>query len=112
MEDSEAPDPSRSERAAGESDHDLPVIALAVSAEWRTASSGDTILVVGEDALVRAACPASVPVLRKFLTDLGDLQHLVADQSVENKLRPPEAWGELVISRAFSGEVLILDPEL
>lgn len=88
------------------------MIALAVSAEWRTASSGDTILVVGEDALVRAACPASVPVLRKFLTDLGDLQHWVADQPVENELRPPEAWGEQVISRAFSGEVLILDPEL
>ncbi len=86
--------------------------AVALSAEWRTAPSGDTILIVGEDALVRAACQVDVPVLRKFLTDMGDLQQWVGDQPVGKALRSPEAWGEPVISRAYSGEVLILDPEL
>jgi hypothetical protein len=88
------------------------VRAVGVSAEWRTASSGDTILILGEDDLVQAACAVNVPVLRKFLTDIGDLELWGGDQPVEDALRLPDSWGEPVLSRAFSGEVLILDPEL
>src|SRR5260370_41043119 len=106
MEDSEAPHPSRSERAAGESDHHLLVSAVALSAEWRTAPSGDTILIVGEDALVWAACQVDVPILRRLLTGMGDLQQWVGDRPVGKALRSPEGWGEPVISTSYSGEVL------
>jgi hypothetical protein len=85
---------------------------MALSAEWRTASSGDTILIVSEGARVRAACQVTLPVLRKFLTDLGDLEQWVGDQPVESEPRSPEAWGSTVLSRAHSGEVLTVDPEL
>jgi hypothetical protein len=85
---------------------------VPLSAEWRTAPAGDTILIVGEGATVRAACQVDVPILRKFLTDMGDLQQWRGDQPVEKALRSPEAWGDTVISRGHSGEVLLLDPEL
>jgi hypothetical protein len=85
---------------------------VTLSAEWRTAPAGDTIVVVGEGATVLTARQVDVPILRKFLTDLGDLRQWVGDQSVEKALRSPEAWGDTVISRGYSGEVLTLDPEL
>jgi hypothetical protein len=85
---------------------------VTLSAEWRTAPAGDTIVVVGEDGMVQAACQVDVLILRKFLTDMGDLRQWVGDQPVEKALRSPGAWGDTVISRGNSGEVLTLDPEL
>jgi hypothetical protein len=85
---------------------------VPLSAEWRTAPAGDAILVVGEDGTVLTACPVDVPVLRKFLTDLGDLRYWAGDPPAQQALRSPAAWGDTVISRGQSGEVLMLDPEL
>jgi hypothetical protein len=62
--------------------------------------------------VVRAAFRVGVLILRKFLTDMGDLQLWAGDQPVAGALTSPAAWGETVISRASSGEVLDLDPEL
>jgi hypothetical protein len=69
-------------------------------------------VIVGEDGMALTACPVDVPILRKFLTDMGDLRQWAGDQPAEKAPRSPEAWGDTVISRGHSGEVLMVDPEL
>ena len=85
---------------------------MRLSAEWRTSESSDTIVIVDEDNLVRAACRVNSSLLSKFLTDMGDLEAWTGDQPVVDAGRLPETWGEHVISRAYEGEVLAIDPQL
>ena len=85
---------------------------MALIAEWRTKGEAETILIVDdEDNTVREALTANPAVLSNFLTDMGDLTTWRGGNSVDDDKRSPEAWGELVIARANSGEVLTMDPE-
>jgi hypothetical protein len=73
----------------------------------------DTLLVVDEDDnTVRQAVEAAPAVLRDFLNDMADLDTWRQGSSVAADQRNPAAWGELVIARAKTGEVLTMDPEL
>jgi hypothetical protein len=73
----------------------------------------DTLLVVDEDDnTVRQAVEAAPTVLRDFLNDMADLDTWRQGPSVAVDQRNPAAWGELVIARAKTGEVLTMDPEL
>ena len=82
-----------------------------LSAEWRTADGGDTILIIEGDA-VRQAIAASAELLSRFLTVPGDLTSWRGDEAVESQRADPASWGTLVIARAASGEVIKMDPEL
>ena len=80
-------------------------------AQWRSAPRGDAILVVDERQTVRAAMVADEALLRRFLTELGDLATWQGPKAPEGVDLLPEAWGEMVMVRAASGEVLAMDPE-
>ncbi len=85
---------------------------MALIAEWRTKGEAETILIVDdEDNTVREALTANPLVLSNFLTDMGDLNTWRGGHSVDGDKRSPEAWGELVIARANTGEVITMDPE-
>ena len=86
---------------------------MAVRVEWRTRGDmDDTLLVVDDDDTVRQAVPAAAPVLRDFLNDMVGLDAWQQGPAVAEDRRSPAAWGELVIARARTGEVLTMDPEL
>ena len=83
-----------------------------VSAEWRTDGKQDAVLVVDDTNVVRAALTANQELLSIFLTDMRDLEMWHRASDVAPEKRSPSAWGELVIARAQSGEVLNMDPRL
>ena len=85
---------------------------MALSAEWRADGKVETVLIVDdEDNTVRQALPASPAVLSNFLTNMGDLSTWRDGPSIDHDKRSPAAWGELVIARADTGEVITMDPE-
>lgn len=85
---------------------------MALFAEWRTKGESEAILIVDdEDNTVREALVADAAVLSNFLTDMGDLNTWRGGCSVDDEQRSPEAWGELVLARASTGEVITMDPE-
>ena len=85
---------------------------MALIAEWRTKGEFEAILIVDdEDNTVREALAADPAVLSNFLTDMGDLNTWRGGHSVDDDKRRPEAWGDLVIARANTGEVITMDPE-
>ena len=87
---------------------------MAVRVEWRTRGEmDDAVLVVDvADNTVRQGLAADPEVLRDFLNEMADLDLWQSLHPVSNDKRYPEAWGELVIARAQTGEVLTMDPEL
>ena len=85
---------------------------MALNAEWRTDGESETILIVeDEDNTVRQALAADPIVLSKMLTDMGDLSTWRGGHAIDNDQRSPEAWGDLVIARANTGEVITMEPE-
>jgi len=73
----------------------------------------DTLLVVDDDDnTVRQAVQAAPTLLHDFLNDMAGLDTWWEGPSVAEDKRNPAAWGELVIARAKTGEVLTMDPEL
>lgn len=85
---------------------------MALSAEWRTNGQTDTILIVDDNEnTVREALAASPAMLSKLLTEPGDFKAWRGGQPIANGKRNPGAWGELVIARANTGEVITMDPE-
>ena len=87
---------------------------MAVRVEWRTRGErDDTLLVVeDDDNTVRQAVEAAPTVLRDFLNDMAGLDTWRQGPSVAGDKRSPAAWGELVMARAMTGEVITMDPEL
>jgi hypothetical protein len=84
---------------------------VVLSAEWRTDGENDAVLIVEDDTTVREALAANPEVLSKLLTETGDLNAWRGEQAVADEKRQPSAWGQLVIARASTGEVLTMDPE-
>ncbi len=85
---------------------------MALSAEWRTNGESEAILIVDdEDNTVRQALVADPIVLSKLLTDMGDLSAWRGGHAIDDDKRNPEAWGDLVIARANTGEVITMEPE-
>ena len=80
---------------------------MAVRVEWRTRGEmDDALLVVDDDDTVCQAVAAAPTVLRDFLNDMAGLDTWREGPSVAADKRSPAAWGELVIARAKTGEVL------
>ncbi len=85
---------------------------MVLTAEWRAKGGVEAILIVDdEDNTVREALAANPAVLSNFLTDMGDLNTWQGENSVDGGRRDPAAWGDLVIARAGTGEVITMDPE-
>ena len=84
---------------------------MPLTAEWRTNGEFDSVLIIENESSVREALRADVQVLHRFLTDMGDLNGWRGDVRLEGDKRLPSAWGELVMARAQTGEVLTMDPE-
>ncbi len=85
---------------------------MALIAEWRAKGEVEAILIIDdEDNTVREALAADPAVLSNFLTDMGDLSTWRGGHSVDGDKCSPEAWGELVIARANTGEVITMEPE-
>ena len=80
--------------------------------QWRTrAHLDDAVFVVDEDGSTRDFIPATPSVLSTFLTSMAEMAPN-GQKAVEQDKRNPEQWGELVLARASSGEVLEVEPEL
>ena len=85
---------------------------MALFAEWRAKDETEAVLIVDdEDNKVRQALAASPAVLSNFLTDMGDLSAWRGEHPVDGGNRDPAAWGNLIIARAETGEVITMDPE-
>jgi hypothetical protein len=85
---------------------------MALTAEWRTNGIADAILVVDDgDNTVREALAANADRLGNLLTEMGELESWLGERAVAEDKRDPSAWGDLVISRASSGEIITMDPE-
>jgi len=85
---------------------------MTLKAQWRTKGQFiDSVLVLNDGDLVLEALPASQPVLSRLLTSMGDLSTWRGDL-VKSDSQEPDVWGELVIERAGTGEVIEVDPEL
>ncbi len=85
---------------------------MGLSAQWRSSHAGDAVLILDDSSGVREAVAADPRVLSRFLTEMGDLASWRGDLHVAGNEDNPEAWGELVIARAATGEVITMDPEL
>lgn len=85
---------------------------MALSAEWRSLGESDAILIVNdEDNTVREALAANPALLSRLLTDMGELSAWRGSETVDGDQRNPSVWGDLIIARAATGEVITMDPE-
>jgi|SRR5579864_3236679 len=84
---------------------------MKLTAEWRTNAEFDSVLIVEDERTVRDALVASAEVLHRLLTDPGDLNGWRGTVPVDGEKRLPSTWGDLVIARAQTGEVITMDPE-
>jgi hypothetical protein len=91
---------------------------MARTAQWRTKGHLiDAVLLLDESGSVLEVIPATPLVLSRFLTDSAGLETatngaaLNEDKAAADE-RDPEAWGQLVLARGSSGEVLEVEPEL
>jgi hypothetical protein len=81
--------------------------------EWRSKADGqDTILAVDDDTyVVRKAWKAEPALLTDLLNEMAEFK--APGNNHESVPEPsPQEWGELVIARSESGEVLSIDPQL
>ena len=85
---------------------------VALSAEWRTDGEVETVLIVDdEDNTVRQALAVDSALLSNLLTNMGDLSTWRGGLAIDDGKLRPEAWGELVIARADTGEIITMEPE-
>jgi hypothetical protein len=89
-------------------------VTMAVRIEWRTRGEMDDAVLVVDDAdnTVRQGLVADPEVLRDFLNNMADLDRWQNLHPVGNDKHNPGVWGELVMARAPTGEVITMDPEL
>jgi hypothetical protein len=87
-----------------------------MSVEWRLRDGLEALLLVDDSqGGVMAQARPDEEALQSFLavTGTGDVwKTWAAWNAVDNERRDPEAWGELILSRADTGEVLTIAPEL
>ena len=89
---------------------------MALSVEWRVREGADAIVVVDAGAqTVAEVITPDADLLKDYLAVTANLQRWrtwTGWRPVEGGDREPEAWGELVLGRTESGEVVTVDPEL
>src|SRR5438067_11516712 len=87
-----------------------------MSVEWRLGDGEEALLLVDESqGRVLAHARAEEDLLKGFLavTGRGDIWRAwTAWQPAGDEHRDVDTWGELILSRADSGQVLAIAPEL
>ncbi|MBO0691838.1 MAG: hypothetical protein J2P58_02980 [Acidimicrobiaceae bacterium] len=81
--------------------------------EWRRAEDGEEAVIAVEEStdVITRVWPASPAILADFLNDM----HLLESPSGgvdEGFGSDPEDWGDVVIARSESGQILRVDPQL
>ncbi len=86
---------------------------MAVRIEWRSKAEGDDALLAIEDGsnTVLDARKADVALLTDFLNDMTATDYKKGRDGGDVSQRDPQQWGELVIARSESGDVLHIDPQ-
>lgn len=91
---------------------------MALRIEWRSRAEGDDAILAVEDgsnAVVKAWL-ANIDLLSDFLNDMVGLNVTSTDEKstngVDHSQRPPQDWGDIVMSRSDAGDVLWVDPQL
>jgi hypothetical protein len=84
---------------------------MGLRAQWRHGTGRDAVLIVDESDIVVAAVPVDDEVLTRLLTEAGGWAEWRSPEPITEVEQLPEAWGRLVIERADSGEVLLIEPE-
>lgn len=87
---------------------------MALRVEWRSRDqTDDTLLIVdAERNTVQRALVADAALLAAFLTDMAGLDGPQGEGlAIGRDNLNPEAWGDLIIARAETQEVLDVDPE-
>ena len=85
---------------------------MSLSAEWRADGKIETVLVIDRtENTVQKAIAADPLVLSRLLTDMGNLRTWDIGQEIKGDKLTPDSWGQLVISRSETGEVIDMDPE-
>ena len=88
---------------------------MALSVEWRVRDGADALLLVDSGATAVSEAPPDEGMLKSYLAVTGTADAWRAWGSwrpVGDRGRDPEEWGELVLSRADTGEIIAIDPEL
>ena len=90
---------------------------MAARIEWRTRREGDDALLFvgefGEDSnTVLKTWGADPVMLTDFLNDMAQLDTAAGLMQVNVNQREPQHWGQLVLARSPSGDVLTINPEL
>src|SRR5437763_16127720 len=87
-----------------------------MSVEWRLRDGSDALLMLNpNESAVSAVSSPDERTLKSFLAATGTAdawQSWPAWRPLEAVDQDPDRWGELVLSRAESGEVISIDPEL
>ena len=84
---------------------------MTLSAEWRSDGESDIIVVLdGETACAELAADAGT--LSDLLTGMRGLETWRREYATDRSRRDPAAWGQLVIRRASTGEILVMEPQL
>jgi len=87
---------------------------MAVRIEWRSKRDGEDALLAVEDSsnTILEAWEVNPGVLTDFLNDMRALDDRTSRDTRDVGDQTPEEWGELVIARSPTGDVLDVDPEL
>jgi len=86
---------------------------MALRLEWRSKAEGEDVLLAVDEGsnTVKEEWEADTDLLTDFLNEMAGL-----DTGTRGKVpsgdRDPQEWGDLVIARSESGDVLSVDPEL
>ena len=87
-----------------------------MSVEWRLHDGADALLLVDESAsAVSEISPPDEHMLKSYLAVTGTIdawKGWTAWRPVDGGGRDPDEWGELVLSRADNGDIILIDPEL
>ena len=89
-----------------------------MNVEWRECWCGPMPLCSSTRAISERVSEASRPdaaALKAYLAVSGDLERWrgsIAWQPIDRDNGDPDTWGELVVSRADSGEIIYLEPAL
>src|SRR5487761_188624 len=89
---------------------------MAMRVEWRIDQGADTIVLVDPSAeTVSEVLTPDEGAMKAYLAVTGNLERWrssMAWRPIEGEDRDPDAWGELVLSRADSGQVIHVNPDL
>jgi hypothetical protein len=86
---------------------------MAVRIEWRSRRGGDDSIVAVDDNnnSVIGYWTANLELLTDFLNDMKNLDPR-GRNGLDTSQRQPQYWGDLVLSRDQSGDVLDIEPQL